>query len=338
METPVSIEDASDVGAVRRVAAGVAADALSSEAARGKASLVATELATNLLKYARRGDILVRSYADGSGSGMELLALDKGPGMDSVQAALRDGHSTGGSLGVGLGAVARNSTLLDIHSIAGLGTAVLARIEEAPPPPAQSLAAALACSAITVPKSGQTLCGDAWATRLAGRTAWFTMVDGLGHGPLAAHAAAEAVRVFQESTDLDSPAALIERAHRELKATRGVVMAVAAIDSSAGTLTYASVGNIVGTLAGRGEAQRLRHLATDDGTVGYNLRRARDAAYPWTAESTLILHSDGLLTRWNLSRHAGLLGRHPSLVAGVLFRDFHRGSDDAAVLVVQETV
>jgi hypothetical protein len=52
----------------------------------------------------------------------------------------------------------------------------------------------------------------------------------------------------------------------------------------------------------------------------------------------LVLHSDGLGTRWNLNAYPGLSAHHPSLIAGVLYRDFKRGTDDVTVLVAKEPV
>jgi serine/threonine protein phosphatase PrpC len=72
-----------------------------------------------------------------------------------------------------------------------------------------------------------------------------------------------------------------------------------------------------------------------DGTVGYSVRTIREQSYSWTPSSMLVLASDGLSTRWNLAEQAGLLTRHPSLVAAVLHRDYARGLDDASVAVVK---
>lgn len=335
METPLNVHEPSDVGEARRAAQAVAGHMLATEEARGRAALVATELATNLVKYAGGGEIVARPYCEGAERGVEILALDSGPGITNLQASLADGHSTGGSLGFGLGTVLRGSTLFDIYTGAGLGTAVLARVGQTPAgEPAQPRRRLLDAGYATA-KQQQPQSGDAWSARSSGRVEWYTVIDGLGYGPHAAAAAAKAVRVFQEATDSESPAALIERAHLALKLTRGAVMAVAAIDCSAGTLTYASVGNIMGTLLVAG-GERQRRLAALDGTVGYNLRKARETVYPWGPGSTLVLNSDGVSTRWNLDRHSGLVTHHPALVAGVLHRDFRRPNDDATVLVVQE--
>jgi hypothetical protein len=50
----------------------------------------------------------------------------------------------------------------------------------------------------------------------------------------------------------------------------------------------------------------------------------------------LVMHSDGLATHWNLDQYPGLVGRRPSLIAGVLYRDFARGRDDVTVVVAKK--
>jgi hypothetical protein len=50
----------------------------------------------------------------------------------------------------------------------------------------------------------------------------------------------------------------------------------------------------------------------------------------------LVLYSDGLTTHWDLNAYPGLISRHPSLIAGVLYRDFNRGNDDVSVVVVKQ--
>jgi anti-sigma regulatory factor (Ser/Thr protein kinase) len=122
-----SVRDTSEVGEVRRAAAGLARRSDLAEDLVGRLALVATEMATNLLKHGGGGFVVVDRFHDADGSGLELLALDKGPGMADVDRCLVDGFSTAGSPGTGLGAITRNCDRYAIYSRAGLGTAVLAR-------------------------------------------------------------------------------------------------------------------------------------------------------------------------------------------------------------------
>src|SRR5262245_52957079 len=81
-----------------------------------RAGLVATELATNLVKHAVGGEMLIRSVRPRPVGEIELTALDRGPGIDELSRSLADGHSTAGTAGTGLGAVQRLADTFDIHS------------------------------------------------------------------------------------------------------------------------------------------------------------------------------------------------------------------------------
>ncbi len=334
METIVTVSEPSQVAQARRQALAVASACAFSEEAAGKVALIVTEAGTNLVKYAGGGYLVVRPYAEDDLLGVEILALDNGPGLN--QLSLQDGHSTGGSLGLGMGAIMRMSTSCEIYTGEGRGTAILARVapgkarSAARPPPVQRLTA----GGISTPKPGQEACGDAWAETWRDGALWLTVIDGLGHGPQAAFASAQAIRVFREASGNASPEEILSRAHGELKATRGAVMAVAAIRPAEGRIDFAGIGNIAAVVLRQDDVKRL---ASMDGTVGYSIRQIRGQSQPWTPESTLIMNSDGLSSRWNLAEHPGLLSRHPSLIAAVLHRDFGRQNDDTTVVAAKES-
>jgi anti-sigma regulatory factor (Ser/Thr protein kinase) len=330
MEEALSLTDQSGVAQARRVTIKLAQRLGFSERHQADAALVASEAATNIIKYAGRGEILLREYMTGDVPGIELLALDRGPGIGNLDAARRDGFSTGGSLGAGLGTMSRQSHLFDIYSVPGAGTAVLARIQNARSHVAG--ASRFSVGARSTPKAGQEVCGDAWGVEERDARMRTVLLDGLGHGPLASDASQRAVELFRQADRLDTPGDILRLAHEGLKGTRGAVMAVAAIDTAAGSVRFAGVGNIVGIVVS-GEASE--HLLSTDGTVGYNMRLVREDSVEWNARSTMILTTDGLSTRWNLHRHPGLIQHHPSLIAAVLHRDFSRDSDDATVVVVK---
>jgi serine phosphatase RsbU (regulator of sigma subunit) len=159
------------------------------------------------------------------------------------------------------------------------------------------------------------------------------VADGLGHGSLVSQAAAEARRVF-ESNPFTLPKAYLENAHSAMHSTRGAAVAAVQIDSTGGTLRYAGVGNISGTLI---TDQQIRGLFSHNGILGVQVRKVQEFDYPWMEHSLLVMHSDGLATRWNLSEYVGLTQRHASVIAGVLYRDFKRGRDDATVVVLRPT-
>ena len=325
-----SIQEASQIGEARRSASALARLLNFDTTEIEKVAIVTTEMASNLVKHTNGGHLLIQPLEQQGITGIELLSLDQGPGMSNVAACLADGYSTAGSRGEGLGAIQRMATVFDIYSLKASGTALLAQLW-AQPLPKKSQRARLELGVVCLPKPGETLNGDSWAVRWQAEQDLFLVVDGLGHGPGAATAAYEAVRVFQNA-QLIEPTVLVEKMHQVLRSTRGAVVALVAI-SLGQQLTFVGVGNIVGTVLTNDKSQ---HTISHNGTVGHTIHRIQPFTYPWTPQSLLILHSDGLGTRWNLNAYPGLRERHPSLIAGVLYRDFKRGTDDVTVLVVKE--
>lgn len=332
METTIEVAEQSQVAEVRRLAAELGRSQGLSDADLGRAALVATEASTNLVKYGRKGCMTVSTFSEGDCAGVEFIAVDQGPGFVDFAAAARDGHSTGGSLGLGLGVIQRASDLFDVYTVAGQGSAILSRVARDRTLP-KAAAGRLEIGARQAPKRGETECGDAWAYAHSGRWQRVCVVDGLGHGPLAASAAKDAIGVFLQARESDLPADILTRCHQALKSTRGAVMAVAAIDAQAGTLSFAGVGNIAGIVYSGGQA--AGHLLSTEGIVGYQMRSVRGVERAWLRGDTLVLSSDGLSGRWNMARYPNLLQRLPVLVASVLFRDFARDNDDATVVVAR---
>jgi anti-sigma regulatory factor (Ser/Thr protein kinase) len=325
------IEEASGVAEARRFAMKLAEALQFSESDIGRVALVVTEAATNIVQHAGRGEILLRPFALEAPASLEVLALDKGPGMANVAEALRDGFSTGGSPGHGLGSIARLSTCFEISSAPGKGTALLARIGRVKPKrPAEP---GLEWGVVCVPKREEEVCGDAWAVTAGHVRNTILVVDGLGHGLPAFDAASEALRAFWERAG-ERPESILNALHENLRATRGVVAGVAEIDWDTRELRWAGAGNIAGTLVPvEGKASSL---VSHSGTVGQNVTRFQEFTHRWPDEGLLILHSDGLSSRWALEPYPGLTRKDPSLVAGVLYRDFASRRDDVVIFVGRE--
>jgi anti-sigma regulatory factor (Ser/Thr protein kinase) len=326
----VTLSDSSEVAAARRAAKSQAQTLGFDEQAAGRSALVATELATNLLKHAGRGQILLDRYRDSSGSGLEILSLDKGPGIADLGRAMEDGYSTAGSMGTGLGAVRRQTDEFAVYSRPGLGTAVMARIRDAKPPPAPATPI-ISLGAVVAPIAGESVSGDRWGFASPSLGPTLMAVDGSGHGPQAEAAADVAVAAFERHAAEDC-VPLIEFMHRALAPTRGGAVAVARIDSAKGMLRFVGVGNIAGALVSEGKLQRM---VSHNGVLGHIAPRIREFTYPFKGGVTLLMHSDGLSSKWNLGSYPGLGASHPSLIAGVLFRDHRRERDDASVVVMR---
>jgi anti-sigma regulatory factor (Ser/Thr protein kinase) len=326
-----AIQEPSGVGEARRHAAALAAAADYDETTAGELSLVVTELATNLVKHAHGGgEVLLRAVGPGRRVAIEVLALDRGPGIPNVADALRDRYSTAGTAGIGLGAVRRLADTFDIHSDARHGTAVFARIEGPAGPAADGPGLRIRSGGFSVAKRGEEESGDGWAERRNGGTTRVIVVDGVGHGPEAARATNEAIRVF-DAQPTATFGDLLRALHARLHDTRGASVALADLDAGRETLHFAGIGNIAGAIVTPG-GEPQRHVVSQPGTVGHELARIHEYDYAWPTGSVLVLHSDGTRTRWTLDAYPGLVRRDPSLVAGVLYRDFERGNDDVTVV------
>jgi len=324
-----SMTDASQVGVARRAGSALGRQLGFDEEEAGKIALVVSELGTNLVKHAREGELLLSVARDGAARGVGVVALDRGPGIANLAEALRDGYSTAGSPGTGLGAIRRLSATFDAYS-AATGTAIVSFLWPGKAPRRDRVDV----EGVSVPKPGEDVCGDAWAVVHQTRRSLVLVADGIGHGPDAPAAATEACRVFETvapgSTALDA----LARLHDALRPTRGAAAAIAELDPGRRTVRFAGVGNIAGTIVFDG---RTRSMVSQHGVLGHAVRKMQDFTYPWPSGATIVLHSDGLATRWTFDGYPGLVRRHPLLAAAVLYRDFRRGNDDTTVVVVRET-
>ncbi|HEX6309495.1 MAG TPA: ATP-binding protein [Longimicrobiales bacterium] len=322
----VEVSDESGVGEARRSCARLSRLVALDEEAAGRVALVATEIATNLVRHATRGQRFVaRTLA---GAGVEVLGIDAGPGIADLSAVLRDGYSTTGTSGTGLGAVRRLADDFEIYSQVGSGTVVLARVLS---PGAARRPVALDLGCIMTAMSGESLPGDGYSIlETADRTS-ILVADGLGHGPDAAAAAAAAVRAFHEGPGR-SPGEHVHAIHAALGQTRGAAIGVADVLVHERRLVYAGVGNIAGTVV---SAHQTRSFVSHDGIAGHMLHRVQEFTYEFPADALLVMHSDGLTSRWNLLGYPGILLRDPAIIAAVLYRDAERGRDDTTVLVAR---
>jgi anti-sigma regulatory factor (Ser/Thr protein kinase) len=326
-----AIVEPSQPGHARRAATDLAVRLGFDAEEAGRVALVVAELGSNLLKHAGGGEILLRSLDEGERRGLEISALDRGPGIANVTESLRDGSSTAGTPGTGLGAVRRLSSCFDIYSLPGVGTAVLVQLWADHTP--RTLGGRLDIGAVCLPKAGETVAGDDWMAEQRGGRSVIAVADGLGHGPLAAEASQTAMRLIREYRG-DGSQGRVAAAHAGLKSTRGGAVAVAEVDLGRNLVRFCGLGNISGVILGDGPD---RQLVSHNGTAGLVAGRIDEFTYPWPPGALLVLHSDGLTTRWGLDRYPGLARRHPGLIAAVLYRDFSRGRDDVTVVVARES-
>jgi anti-sigma regulatory factor (Ser/Thr protein kinase) len=327
----VTVTESSQVGEARRAATQLAGRLGFGEAEAGKVAVVVTEAASNLVKHGGGGELLLGALERDGVAGIEILALDRGPGMADLGRCLRDGFSTTGTRGTGLGAIVRLSSGFDVHSASNAGTAVLARMWARSPEP-DDPGVGVEVGVVSRPHPAEQVCGDAWAVEQAAGRVQFVVADGLGHGPAAAAAAREAVRIFRDNVRR-SPAEILQSIDAALRSTRGAALLVVQIDLADRQVCCTGVGNISGSIISAGAS---RSLVSHNGTVGHSVRKVQEFLYPFPRGSLLVLHSDGLATSWRLDQYPGLAVRTPLLIAGVLYRDFKRGRDDVTVLAARE--
>jgi anti-sigma regulatory factor (Ser/Thr protein kinase) len=320
------VEAAATASAVRRAAERLATELAVPDRRIADLSIVAAEIAGNLVKHADEGVLLVRVVRTPEQAGVELVAIDRGPGMADVAHSVGDGHSTAGTLGIGLGAIMRQSSWCDLHSVPGKGTVLVTQIwpGEAPEP---AWAAGL-----VRPLTGETVCGDGFAKREIDGRRQVLVCDGLGHGPLAALATQEALRVFG-ATPARRPAEVVEALHRALGHTRGAALAVAELDYDAGLVRYAGLGNITGTVLASGGSRR--GMVSLPGIAGHQKRQIREYDYPIDSGTVVLMHSDGVVDRWTAADYPGLLSHSPQVIAATVLRDAGTRRDDAGVLVAR---
>jgi anti-sigma regulatory factor (Ser/Thr protein kinase) len=324
----VEITHASDPSAARRVGQKLAESLGFDETRAGQLAIIVTEAATNILKHAGTGALYIGPAQSGGAPGVDVVAIDGGPGIADIASSMVDGVSTAGTAGTGLGALHRLSDEFDFYSARGKGAAFFMRVWRDAQAPAPGT---VVVGGLTQPLAGEDECGDGWAVACHANGATLLAADGLGHGPMAALAAKAAIGALERHSE--QPAgAVMERAHEALRVTRGAALAVAYVDCARDELRFAGIGNISASVH---DDSGRRALVSHNGIVGHNMRKVQEFAAAFPPGALCIMHSDGVQTNWDLDSYPGLRMRHPALVAAVLMRDFTRRRDDAMVLAVR---
>ena len=311
----------------RRAATELARSLGFSETRAGEIAIVVTEAGNNLANHATGGEILLSATEDEKHAAIDMLAIDRGPGMN-IDQCLEDGYSTGGTSGTGLGAIRRLAGAFDVWSSPASGTVLFSRFEREPHPPQPFIVGSARAA-----KDGEIACGDAWVAKQEPGHISLLVADGLGHGHFAADASVQAGMTFLGQT-FRGCADMIRLIHASLRGTRGAAISVASINSETGKVCYSGLGNVAGVILRPGGSQSMVSM---NGTAGHQAAKVGEFEYVWPPAGLLVMYSDGLVSSWTLDRYPGLTRRHPSVIAGVLYRDYTRGRDDVTVVVVAET-
>jgi anti-sigma regulatory factor (Ser/Thr protein kinase) len=324
----VPITDRTRVGQARLLSSRLAREIGFASEGEGRLALVVTELATNILRHAADGFLVVQALTQASAVGIEVVSVDAGPGMADIAGQLEDGVSTDRGLGSGLGTARRLSDEFVIDSQPGRGTIVVARtwLDGA----AGGLLQWSRAGGLTVPARGEVVSGDAWTCVSTGDSATIMVADGLGHGPAAAEASRAAVKLLREQPHTQ-PGEFLRRVHQGLRSTRGAAVAIARLERAARVVRFAGLGNVTGAIHWRGHRTTL---LSRNGTAGHEANGIREIPYPWTPGAAIVLHSDGVAGRWAAKDAIGAESLHPTVLAATLIRAQRQQVDDATVAVL----
>lgn len=306
----------------RRVATLAGLDGAGADAA----ALAAAELGGNAQRHGVSGELLLQPSPEVAA--VDVVALDRGPGMADWERSFTDGFSTtDGSLGAGLGAVVRAATTVTGCAEPGRGTVVSARIG--------ALGHAAVAGALGSPRRGERVNGDAWSWTVDDDGVFAVLADGLGHGPVAAEAGATAVADPAELAAGDLSEAML-RIHARLRRTRGAAVTVARLrpspDGPDFELLVVGVGNVAAAVVSPDGA--VKRTLISAGTAGLSIRTPVQTRTRVAAGSVVVLHTDGLLSSWDLKGRGRVVASPPGVLAAVLLRDHERGTDDTGVVVL----
>jgi anti-sigma regulatory factor (Ser/Thr protein kinase) len=303
-----------------------------SPARLAETDIVVSELISNLNKHTPEGELLVKPLLDfDNRQGIEIISIDNGNGIANLSEMIKDGKTTTGTLGQGLGAIKRLSDDFDIYTLPGWGTIVLSRIF-IPAKSALTSRSRLDMNALMLPKHGEELCGDGWKYLKIGSSVKLIALDGLGHGPEAHKASKKAVKEFIEIKNT-TPSDTIKILHRKIRDTRGAVGMVIHIDTYINMIAYAGLGNIS---AKNINAESTKNLVSYNGIIGHTIPNTiHSNSIDWHPYDTLIVHSDGLKSRWDFMQLPNILQYDGSVIAAALYKDFSRQTDDLLIIVIK---
>jgi anti-sigma regulatory factor (Ser/Thr protein kinase) len=322
----IPVIDEASVALVRERVRAVAAEVGLAEIATASIVNVASELAHNQRMHARSGVVVVRAGQRGEQRGVEVVAADRGQGIADPARALEGKLSRKDrSLGVGLAAVFELADEVDIDVRLGEGMCVWARKFDASAPRRPRV------GIFGRPYPGEAHCGDDAAFARSAGGILVGVADGLGHGDPARDASARAVLVLSERPDA-APELVLAECDRRLAQTRGAVMTIARLETGGG-ISVAGVGNVAAHVYGPGSSWRFGGSSFVLGSPG-GARRTAVEHHALAPRDVLVVFSDGIRSKIDLTDELDLLREHPVVVAQRVVERFGRNDDDVLVVVV----
>jgi anti-sigma regulatory factor (Ser/Thr protein kinase) len=289
--------------------------------------IVVAEIVSNLSKHADDGKVMVKLIEENGIHGLEIIAIDNGPGMTDVKRMMPDGVSTKNTLGQGLGSIKRQTDFFQIYSIKDWGTILVARIFNSEIRSTKNVNFDI--KSILLPKPGETECGDGFYSTVTKDHIKLFLGDGLGHGPEAAKAVTIAGDSFLRCTE-DSPEEIIRHINADVKKTRGLVGTVVVFNIEEKKWRICGIGNISTKII---SPDQTKNYIGYNGIIGLNLGNTlHSQEISYDTGQHLIMCSDGLKSRWDLIRHPTVFRYDLSMISAILYKDFARNSDDMSVV------
>ncbi|MCP2029651.1 anti-sigma regulatory factor (Ser/Thr protein kinase) [Flavobacterium sp. HSC-32F16] len=296
----------------------------------GETDIIVAELTSNLIKYANGGELLYRANVEEGQNEIEIYCLDNGIGIENLSKIMNDGYSSSNTLGHGLGSIKRLSNDFQIYSMKNWGCVQYVKICEQPDFRLPPLQKGLNNAVIAVNYPGEKVCGDAYHIKFLKRGFQIFVGDGLGHGENANEAVQLAVKAFKQSVEFE-PDAILRDIHSVVKKSRGLVATIASVDYKSEIWSICGIGNINTRIYNGLENKTYTPY---NGIIGHNIPRTlNNTIVPYKKHQIIVMHSDGLRTRWNLNDMTSIFKQSPNLIASSLLKENIRGTDDATILV-----
>lgn len=330
--TSYNIEERSFVAYIKREIHNDIAKGNFSETRAGEIDIIVSELCSNIVKHAGSGEVLYRISHDQGESTFEILGIDKGPGMADTGKMMKDGVSTTSTLGHGLGAIERLSDTFQLYSIPEWGTVLYSRVSTLKPGVVKKENFDLDIRALCICKPRETECGDGYRIKRSNTDIQIFFGDGLGHGKFA-HEAVEQAGDFFFSCAQTDPVEIIREMHEKVRRTRGLVATIAVLNKKRNEWSICGVGNILTRMY---HGIMYKNYMSYNGTIGLNIPTSlKSSVIPAERNQHLVMTSDGLRSRWDISKFPSILKYDNMILAASVYKDFTRGNDDSSILIAK---
>jgi len=297
----------------------------------GEIDIVVSEMVSNLIKYATRGELLYRLSIQENTPVFEVICIDSGAGIKDINHSMKDGISSKNTLGQGIGSILRLSNFAQIYSLPNWGTIVYSQFLNSLDSVKSSNSNTLV-RCINVAMPGEKVSGDGGSVRHVGNKTLVFLGDGLGHGEFAKEAVDKAIETFTNSNYAE-PSEIIREIHAAVKKTRGLVGTIGVLDHQNKEWHISGIGNIA-TRMQRG--LEYKNYTSYNGIIGLNIPgRIENNQYEMEKFQQLILCSDGIKTRWDLMHYPTILKYDPMILAAAIYKDHSRRTDDMTILIVK---